>query len=338
MTNQLQPYRPGRLGQPRDDATFDLLAVLGGRASSLHTHRAYARWVDRYLADLTPLNDTTGSERVRRMRALPLATLLPALNASTLRAWLGHLAAEGHGKQGLNQARAAIVTLASLLSEAGFLDDYASAAMGNVRIPLAEEGQRPGRWLSGSEIRRLMQAAEDIASTPSQRARNRVIMSMLCTMALRREELVETRWRDLTTQNARPVLLVHGKGSKAAYLDVPQTVIEALHDWSRHVGPSTDSPILRRIWKGGRVARTGLTTDGLWRIVGAAAEAAGVGHVAPHDLRRSIAGALQVSGVPIDTISRLLRHSNVAVTERYLSRLPQQNEGAVIMADLLGLE
>jgi hypothetical protein len=28
----------------------------------------------------------------------------------------------------------------------------------------------------------------------------------------------------------------------------------------------------------------------------------------------------------------------VAVTERYLSRLPQRNEGAILMSDMLGLD
>jgi len=55
-------------------------------------------------------------------------------------------------------------------------------------------------------------------------------------------------------------------------------------------------------------------------------------------LRRSVAGALQETGVPIEKISRLLRHSNVAITERYLSKLPQRNEGAVLMSEALGLE
>jgi integrase len=95
---------------------------------------------------------------------------------------------------------------------------------------------------------------------------------------------------------------------------------------------------VRRLWKGGRVSRFGLSTDGIWYIVDQASLYAGLGHVAPHDLRRSVAGALQESGVAIDKISRLLRHRNVAVTERYLSKLPQVNEGAVLMSDMLGLE
>ena len=74
------------------------------------------------------------------------------------------------------------------------------------------------------------------------------------------------------------------------------------------------------------------------RLAEVGAKAANLGHVAPHDLRRSVAGALQEAGVSIENISRLLRHSNVAVTERYLSRLPQRNEGGIMMSDLLGLE
>ena len=40
----------------------------------------------------------------------------------------------------------------------------------------------------------------------------------------------------------------------------------------------------------------------------------------------------------VDVISRLLRHGNVAVTERYLSRLPQRNEGGLLMDQLLARE
>jgi hypothetical protein len=33
-----------------------------------------------------------------------------------------------------------------------------------------------------------------------------------------------------------------------------------------------------------------------------------------------------------------LRHSNIAVTERYLNRLPHAVEGATLMSEVLGLE
>lgn len=323
--------------------TFNLMLALPGRTSSPHTQRAYYRWVDQYLVDVAGLKPTQGDSRVMRMSALPISVLQESLSATQFRAWLGKLAGQGHGKQGIEQARAAIVVLTMLLAEAQWVDEYVSATVGNVRAPRAEEGQRPGRWLSTDEIRTLMQAARNIATSHNQELRNNVVMTMLCTMALRREELSVARWGDLMLQNNRVVLRVHGKGRKTAVIDVPRAVVQVLESWRRAVAPlerrpPAESALVRRLWKGGKISRYGLSVDGIWLIIDEASSAADLGHVAPHDLRRSVAGALHESGVTIDKISRLLRHRNVAITERYLSRLPMRNEGGILMSDLLGLE
>lgn len=324
-------------------ATFNFLMALPGRTSSPHTQRAYFRWVDTYLVDVAGLKATQGDQRIHRMSVLPMRVLYETISAAQLRAWLGMLAGRGHGKQGIDQARAAIVTLTQLLVEAGWLDDYVAAMVANVRPPKAEDGQRPGRWLSKDEIRQLMLAARQIATSRNQELRNHVVMTMLCTMALRRDELASARWSDLSTQNNRPVMRVHGKGRRTAVIDIPRPVLQALDHWRQAVAPGESRPVghsslVRRLWKGGRVSKSGLTPDGIWLIIDQASTYAGLGHVAPHDLRRSVAGALQESGVTIDKISRLLRHRNVAITERYLSRLPMRNEGGILMSDLLGLE
>jgi integrase len=323
--------------------TFNFALALPGRASSPHTQRAYFRWVDEYLVAVAGVKPTEGRQRVARMHALPIPLLQTALSAPQLRAWLGSLVRAGHGRQGVDQARAAVCTLAGLLAEAGWIDDYVRAAMGAVKPPKAEEGQRQGRWLSVDQIHLIMSGARSIATSENQMLRNQVVMTILCTMALRRDEVSSLRWGDLSTQNNRVVLRVHGKGRRVAMIDVPRPVLQALDGWRRVTSPNAlrppaESPLVRRIWKGGRISRHGLTPDGIWLIVTHAAHAVGLGDVAPHDLRRSVAGALHNSGVSIDKISRLLRHANVAVTERYLSRLPQLNEGALLMSDVLGLE
>lgn len=320
--------------------TFNFAAALPGRASSVHSHRAYFRWVDTYLVDIAGLKPMHGAARLARMMALPVELLQESLSARQLRAWLGMLVSRNHGKQGIEQARAAIVTLADLLAEAELFDEYAAAAMSRVRPPRAEEGQRTGRWLSVDELKLLMSAAREIGTSENQMLRNDVIATILCTMALRREELAVAKWEDLSIQNNRVMLRVHGKGRKVAMIDVPRPVLRAIDRWRQATGPGTDkhSPLIRRIWKGGRISRRGLTPDGIWWMIDEAARAAGLGHVAPHDLRRSVAGALHEAGTPIDKISRLLRHSNIAVTERYLNRLPRANEGAILMSDVLGLD
>jgi site-specific recombinase XerD len=327
-----------------DGLTFNFALALPGRASSRHTQRAYFRWIDQYLVDNAELKPMSGQARIARMQMLSVPMLQDVLTVQHLRAWLGRLSIQGHGKQGLDQARAAVVTLADLLAEAQWLHDTTAASMARVRVPRAEDGQRPGRWLALDEVRLLMQSAGEIAKSDAQIARNRVLVNILCTMALRRDELANARWGDLSMQNNRPVLRVHGKGRKVAMIDIPRPVLKALDVWSGTISaeqgqkPAITSPLLRRIWKGGRVADQGLTADGIWLVIKQASYHAGLGEVAPHDLRRSVAGALEESGVPVETISRLLRHSSIAVTEKYLSKLPKVNEGAILMSSALGLE
>jgi integrase len=333
-----QQIIPGGAG-----ATFNFAAALPGQASSRHTSRAYFRWVEQYLVDLAGWTPSEGEQRRVRMERLPVGVLIDTLSPAQVRAWLGILVRRNHGKQGLQQARAAIVTLASLLAEAGWISDYVSAAISRVKIPKAEEGQRMGRWLSADELRQLMIASRQIANSDNQMLRNTVVTTMLCTLALRREELASVRWEDLSKQNDRAVLRVHGKGRKAAPVDLPRAVVNALTSWRKALIAADElkspaEPLLRRLWKGGRISRFGLSPDGIWLVVSQSAQAANLGQIAPHDLRRSVAGALELSGVPIDKISRLLRHSNVAVTERYLSKLPKQNEGAILMSGLLGFD
>jgi integrase len=339
----ITPYQPHALAPAQMvEPTFNFALALPGHASSRHTERAYFRWIDQYLVDVAGLNPTSGDARQQRMSALSVRVLQASLSAAQLRAWLGILVRADHGKQGVQQARAAVVTLASLLAEAELLDEYTSATIARVRPPKAEEGQRPGRWLSPEQIRQLISASREIATSDNQRLRNHVITGILCTMALRRDELAAARWSDLSVQNDRPVLRVRGKGRKTAIIDIPRpvlAVIDRWHDLLLRAGEfDPGSALVRRMVKGGRIGKRGISPDGIWLVVGEAAEYAGLGHVAPHDLRRSVAGALHEGGVPIDKISKLLRHSNIAVTERYLNRLPKANEGALLMSDLLGLD
>ena len=207
----------------RGDAgpSFDFLHALPGRTSSPHTHRAYYRWIDAWLADHAGLPRTRGDRRIARMRALPLAVLSETLSAARLRAWLGWLAEKGQSRPSIDQARAAVVTLTQLLVEAGWLDDVVGATMANVRSPRAATGRRAGRWLGTGEINRLVAAGQRVGNNNNQKLRNRLVLCLLCTLALRREELANLRLGDFSVQNGRPVLRVRGKGNSDAVLDVP---------------------------------------------------------------------------------------------------------------------
>ena len=68
-------------------------------------------------------------------------------------------------------------------------------------------------------------------------------------------------------------------------------------------------------------------THSIHNIVKQRAAEAALGHLAPHDLRRSFAGILQDRDVPLEEISRALRHASIETTRIYLECKPDLAEG-----------
>ncbi|MEL6525262.1 MAG: site-specific integrase, partial [Chloroflexota bacterium] len=199
------------------------------------------------------------------------------------------------------------------------LDEDIATDIQALSVPAIKKNPMPSRLLSPEDVKRLMASARDMATSENQMYRNNVVATILCTMALRRDELSVARWRDVTLQD-NVVALDMGEDN---YVDIPIPVVNTIDRWRNAIGkPPARSPIVRRIWKGGRIAKAGLSSDGIWLIIRNAARHAGLGHVTPDDLRRSAVANMYKNGMPIEEISRLLRHRNLLITERFLAKLP----------------
>lgn len=313
-------------------STFNFAEVLPRRTTSPNTQRAYYRWIDRYLVDVGGLKATRGDDRYYRMTRLPLKTLVRTVSARKLTRWLLNLAEEGQGKQGLDQARAAIVTLADFMEMAGWLESETVDALHSVKPPSVDTPPAQMRLLSVTELKQLISAARAIATSENQQVRNHLVSTMLCTMALRRDELSAARWGDIFVQDRQILMQIRGAGIRDDAVEVPRPVIQIADRWRRVLQsgkskPEPHTPLVRRIWKGGRIAKDGLSPDGIWLIIRDSAQYAGLGHVTPDDLRRSVAAGLRDAGLPIEEISRIMRHRSVPVTERFLSKLQSRYNG-----------
>jgi integrase len=170
------------------------------------------------------------------------------------------------------------------------------------------QSQNPPRWLTKDEAySTLLNALDD---TPMGRRDELVIRLGLA--GVRAQEIVALRvgdLRDLDTDN--PSLHWTGKRYKPLHIALgPQTVLALrryLTDYQDNLGTElpADAPLICRR-RPGRTAHgnnhqldygTGLAPGpsgraAIWNLVTAAARRAGLGHVAPHDLRRSAAGIL----------------------------------------------
>lgn len=302
---------------------FDFASALTNRTTSVHTQRAYYRWIDRYLVDMAGFQPSLGSLRNQRMAMLNIRTLERQLTDRKLQNWLQRLVEENKSRQALDQARAAMVTLAETFYEAGHMERELLELVQDVSVPKVPRKTTPERLLSAAEMKILAAAVIDAATSDNQYLRNAVIVGLLWNLALRREELSVLRWHDIVLRDGRPCLVIDTDA-----LEIPAVLLTALDRWRGAFGgpnrPSTDTPLLRRIWKGGRIARHGLSPDGIWLIIHQAAGLSGLGTVTPDDLRRSVAAQMHERGSTLHEISQLLRHRNLTITERFLARITPQ--------------
>jgi len=73
-----------------------------------------------------------------------------------------------------------------------------------------------------------------------------------------------------------------------------------------------------RVLKGGVRQDAGVTANVVWYAVKRCARQAGIGNLAPHDLRRTCARLCHGCGGELEQIQFLLGHASVQTTERYI--------------------
>lgn len=179
------------------------------------------------------------------------------------------------------------------------------------------KGEKAHNWLTRAEVQHLMDAA---AGETNQARRDRLALALLVGAGLRREEASALTFADVKLQpvrgKIRTVLQVAGKGAKNRIVPISGKLAALLDAWSGAVGGN--GRVLRSVGKAGAVGDE-LSAVGLFQIVRKHGETIGKPALAPHDLRRTYAQIGYESGVPITQISRLLGHSSVATTQRYLN-------------------
>jgi integrase len=188
------------------------------------------------------------------------------------------------------------------------------------------QAKNPGRWLSHDEAYgRLVTVCRDGTIVG---LRDEIVIR-LGLLGLRLSEI-----RSLTIDNLRhlPTISWTGKGHKPRKATSGPALCEALSRYlSAYPNPRPASPLIcgqvigacRQGGSGRLDWHHGTNNRSLFSVVNDRAEAAGLGHVAPHDLRRTAAGILHNANGPDGThhfdlldIQRVLGHSDPATTMR----------------------
>lgn len=185
------------------------------------------------------------------------------------------------------------------------------------------QAPNPARWLTHEEeFGRLVPACQD--GTLIGLRDELVVRFGLAGM--RRAEIVRLTWRNLANL---PAVEWTGKGNRPRRVVLGPSFVRTLDAWlGAYPDPQPHGPVVCRTagtvrprvdWGHGYRPETNC----LYKIVTRRAEAAGLGHVAPHDLRRSAAGILHRSTADdgahhfdLLDIQKVLGHVDPATTMR----------------------
>ena len=115
---------------------------------------------------------------------------------------------------------------------------------------------------------------------------------------------------------------------------MPAWVKNVLDEWLQ-AATITSGKLFRRVHKIGKPWGDGLTEKAVWHVVREYAAKAGIGKLAPHDLRRTYARLCHAAAGEAEQIQFLLGHVSIQTTERYLG-CKQRIRGAV--NDKIGIE
>lgn len=225
----------------------------------------------------------------------------------------------------IRKRRAHARSLFGWLQWKGIIPDNPASAL-EYSVQPGRGSARSHTWLSKNEMVELMRAMPD--DEAGQRDRLVVLFGALC--GLRSFEIAQIRWSHFSHGLSR--LDVVGKGSKPVTIGVPPELVEALTAWRRRAPAGADVvlPTMRWVYDPALEKRVrhanwscGLQYHGILYAITAAGERVDV-KLRPHDLRRTYAGMLEEAGVPVSDIQRMMRHSDVGTTSRYLEKNPRK--------------
>ncbi len=190
---------------------------------------------------------------------------------------------------------------------------YESLKMLKVRATgESRHNERERHALSPADADRLLRVWKDDDSPRGKR--NRALVAVLLLAGLRREELTALIWQDIDFQNG-VIRVKHGKGDKARDAALyGGEALEALKGWQMEQ-PTGYTTVFVNLRKGGRfTGDTAMSTTAVWKVVNETADRGGIGHVKPHDLRRTLATELLETGSPVHHVQQQLGHADSSTT------------------------
>ena len=161
-------------------------------------------------------------------------------------------------------------------------------------------------WLTKEEYNRII-------NYPHISRKDEIIITLLYSCALRVSELLNIRIEDINTDNATITIWESKNQKDPALVPIPATLLKMLNQWISENKLSSK----KYLFSSNR-SKT-ISRSQLSRIIVLTAQQAGIEKViSTHSYRRTRATHLLDAGLPLEQVSRLLRHKHITSTMTYL--------------------
>lgn len=248
---------------------------------------------------------------------------------STVQEYRSALESRALAASTINVRICAIRKLATELADNGALPQDVAAAIGKVK-GAKRKGVRIGNWLSASQSEGLI-LLPDTGNLKG--LRDRALLGLLLGAGLRRSEAAGLTFIHIQQRDGRWIIAdLVGKHGRIRSVPVPGWAKVAIDRWAK-AAHLDEAHIFRAINKAGRITGTALTPQSIYHIVKNYGEKSGL-HIAPHDLRRSLAKLARQGRAELEQIQLSLGHGSVTTTELYLGVRQDLNDAP---CDHLGL-
>lgn len=228
-----------------------------------------------------------------------------------IKAYLMMLQERGAKPQYINDQLKAFKVLFRYLYEEGYTDSILTERIKNVKQP-----KTIIKTFTEQEVKKL---TEYYSGHTFMEVRNRLMLMTFFDTGIRVSELIDLKLSQVKDE----YILIHGKGDKERV--VPKSPL--LNKWMfKYLSTRENFFAYRRVPENVFLSRNGrpMTTEAIHRVIKIAGKAVGVSRdirVSPHTCRHTFAQMQLKNGLDLYSLSRLMGHSSISITQRYLEGL-----------------
>jgi integrase len=183
--------------------------------------------------------------------------------------------------------------------------DYLTGRNPMTRIETVKVRSRRRDWLSPEQLQALIDACE--------KPQHRFLVMWLAFTGMRISEANSLRKSNIDFAQSNISIPASKTESGIRTIPIMPELLPEIRKWTADLGP-TDIVLRTRSGKG-------MTEQQAFTTLGRLGKQVGIDKVTPHTLRRTFGSQLINAGVRLETVSKLLGHSNTTTTEKAYAEL-----------------